>query len=91
MDSKQVQGVARKPPAAGKGRVKGTPNKITREVKSMVLEALEGAGGVAYLMERAQDPRTASAFLTLVGKVIPTQVQGDPNNPVQHSITISFK
>ena len=69
------------------------PSKMTKEVKQMVLDALDGAGGVAYLIERASDPRTASAFLTLVGKVIPLQVQGadDPNAPpVKQSLTIEF-
>ncbi len=42
----------------------------------MVTEALTKAGGVNYLVERAKDPRTASAFLTLVGKVLPLQVNG---------------
>lgn len=58
------------------GKPKGATNKVTREVKAMILEALDGAGGVQYLIERASDPRTASAFLTLVGKVLPMQVQG---------------
>lgn len=80
-----------RPPNAGKGRPSGVPNKMTGEVKAMILEALEGAGGVAYLIERASDPRTASAFLTLVGKVLPMQVQGDPENPLKHHVTISFK
>ena len=31
-------------------------------------------------MERANDPRTASAFLTLVGKVLPMTVQGPGEN-----------
>ena len=69
------------------------PSKLTKEVKTMVLEALDGAGGVDYLMDRAKDPRTASAFLTLVGKVIPLQVQGsdDPDAPaVKHHLTIDF-
>ena len=69
------------------------PSKLTQEVKTMVLEALDGAGGVDYLMDRAKDPRTASAFLTLVGKVIPLQVQGsdDPDAPaVKHHLTIDF-
>lgn len=69
------------PPAAGNGRPKGALNKTTREIKHMVLEALEGAGGVEYLIERAHDPRTASAFLGLVGKVIPLQVKGEFTSP----------
>lgn len=60
----------------GPGRPKGSANKINRELKEMILEALDGAGGVEYLQERANDPRTASAFLTLVGKVLPMTVQG---------------
>lgn len=67
-------------PGPGPGRPKGTPNKNTTALKEMILEALEGAGGVEYLMERAKDSKTASAFLTLVGKVLPMQVQGPGPN-----------
>lgn len=76
MSTKVVQDTAarQKPPAAGKGRPKGATNLYNREVKEMILEALEGVGGIAYLMERANDPKTAAAFMTLVGKVMPTQV-----------------
>ena len=78
-DTKQVQrGAKRRPPAAGKGRQKGSLNKVTKELKDMILQALDGAGGVEYLQERANDPRTAAAFLGLVGKVLPMTVQG-PN------------
>ena len=87
VSSKQVPTAEkRKPPAAGKGRKKGTPNRVTGEVKQMILDALDGAGGVDYLQARAKDPKTASAFLTLVGKVLPLQVTGDPNNPLVHQI-----
>lgn len=76
-DSKVLQGAAkRKPPSAGIGRVKGVPNKHTAELKDMILGALEKAGGLDYLAERAADPRTASAFLTLVGKTLPMTVKG---------------
>lgn len=63
------------------------PNKVTAELKDMILQALDGAGGVSYLMERAQDPKTASAFLTLVGKVLPMQVTGQNGGPLQITIT----
>ncbi len=43
-----------RPPNAGKGRVKGTPNKVTRELKVMIEVALENAGGVEYLQKVAK-------------------------------------
>jgi len=56
------------------------PGKIGTELKDMILGALDNAGGVDYLTERAQDPRTASAFLTLVGKTLPMTVKGPGEN-----------
>lgn len=56
------------------GRTKGTPNKVTGEIKEMVLQALSDIGGVEYLKEQAKANPTA--FLTLVGKVLPLQVTG---------------
>jgi len=46
----------------------------------MILGALDNAGGIDYLTERAQDPRTASAFMTLVGKTLPMTVKGPGEN-----------
>lgn len=62
------------------GRQKGTTNKLTADVKAMVLEALDKAGGVSYLLTQAQS--NPNAFLTLVGKVLPMTLAGDPENPV---------
>ena len=73
------------------GKPKGAVNKNTKELKEMILAALSEAGGVGYLVDKANDPRTASAFLSLIGKVLPMQVQGDPNNPISHSITVTFR
>lgn len=73
-----------KPPNAGKGRVKGTPNKITKALKDMILGALDDAGGQEYLAARAKD--NPAAFLTLVGKVLPLQVTGDKDAPLQIQI-----
>ncbi len=75
----------RMPPNAGKGRVKGVPNKLTSEVKQMVLDALEGLGGVDYLMDKAESH--PAAFLALVSKVIPLQVTGKLEH--EHSGSLS--
>jgi hypothetical protein len=55
------------------GRRRGTPNKFSRELKEMILEALDRAGGVEYLTKRATD--TPGPFLALVGKVLPMSVK----------------
>ena len=62
----------RKPPRAGMGRPKGSLNKTTVAIKEAVLAALDQAGGVDYLV--AQASTNPTAFLTLVGKVLPLQV-----------------
>lgn len=70
----------KKPPRAGMGRKKGVPNKITANIKAAIIEAFDKAGGAEYLLQIAKtDPRT---FCALVGKVIPLQVSGDPDNPI---------
>lgn len=77
-----------KPPARGRGRPKGSPNKITADVKAMVLQALSEAGGAKYLLTQAQT--NPNAFLSLVGKVLPMTVAGDPENPLKASLQVSF-
>ena len=56
------------------GRVKGTPNKLTASVKTMILGALNEIGGAQYLVEQGR--ANPSAFLSLVGRVLPMQVDG---------------
>ena len=62
------------------GRQKGTPNKVTGELRQMILNCLDNCGGVEYLQRQADENPTA--FLTLVGKVLPLTVAGDSNAPV---------
>ena len=74
----------------GPGRPKGTPNKTPAAIKDMILTALSNAGGVEYLEARAHDPKTASAFLGLVGKVLPMQVTGADGGAVQVAFNVHF-
>ncbi len=62
----------------GKGRPKGAVNKQTKALKDMILTALDGVGGIAYLQAQATDNPTA--FLTLVGKVLPMTIAGTGDN-----------
>ena len=62
------------------GRQKGTPNHLTADVKAMILGALKAKGGQKYLEKHADANPTA--FLTLIGKVLPMQVTGDGGGPL---------
>lgn len=73
---------------AGKGRPKGVPNKATTAIKDMVIQALGKAGGVDYLVAQAQ--ANPSAFMTLVGKVIPLQLASDPDNPLPTGFVVEL-
>lgn len=58
----------------GGGSRKGVPNKVSGELRGMILSALDGAGGVEYLKKQATE--NPSAFMGLVGKVLPKEVTG---------------
>lgn len=73
------------------GRPKGVLNKNNQAIRDMIAAALDQVGGVEYLAERANDPRTASAFLSLIGKVMPIQVTGEDGGAVKHQITVRFE
>jgi hypothetical protein len=62
------------------GRLKGTPNRLTSDLKAAILGALEAQGGQQYLEKvAADDPR---AFCALLSKVLPMQLQGDEDKPL---------
>ncbi len=54
------------------GRVAGTPNKATAEIRAMINEALELEGGVDYLRTQAREK--PMGFMTLIAKIIPAEV-----------------
>lgn len=75
--------VQRKRPPGGSR--KGRPNKITADVKAMVLAALNQAGGPEYLYRQSME--NPKAFLALVGKLMPLQLSGDGGGPLQFVIS----
>jgi hypothetical protein len=74
-----------RPPAAGKGRRKGSRNKMTRALKNMILQALDDAGGQQYLAEQAT--KNPAAFMTLLGRVLPLTLAGDTSEPLAVCVT----
>lgn len=58
---------------AGPGRPKGLQNKVTKDIKAMILGALEAKGGQAWLEEQMEANPTA--FMTLLGKIVPTKTE----------------
>ncbi len=66
------------------GRKKGVANKINTDLKNMILTALNDAGGIQYL--KTQSELNPTAFMTLVGKVLPMTIAGDPNAPMKMEI-----
>lgn len=67
-------------------RPKGSPNKLPKHLKEMILNALDKAGGENYLAEQARE--NPGAFMTLIGKVLPLQLAGDKDNPLNVITTI---
>lgn len=74
----------------GPGRPKGMPNKTTALIKDAIIQAAERAGGaggmVAYLEDQAT--KSPAAFLSLLGKVLPTQVEGPNGSAVVTQIVL---
>ena len=71
------------------GRPKGVPNKSTQLLKDAILMAATEAGEgdmVKYLVTQAKD--NPGPFLALLGKVLPMQIGGDPENPLETITTI---
>ena len=61
------------------GRKVGTPDKITKELKDMILGVLDEAGGQKYLVARALDQPVA--FMAVVGKILPLIISMKPKPP----------
>ena len=68
------------------GRPKGTPNKLTTEVRTAILAAFDRVGGVDYLEKVARED--SRAFCSLFGKLVPTQLNGTLDVTLTHEQTL---
>lgn len=73
MNDKVPESVVEKRHPSGGSR-KGIPNKVTADLRKMILAALDEAGGVDYLRKQASE--SPAAFLSLVGKCLPKEIVG---------------
>lgn len=78
-------------PRKGRGRPKGVRNKTTVVLKDAILLAADKAGGkagvIGYLHQQAKE--NPAAFMTLMGKIIPLQVTGKDDEPINVNMTVS--
>ena len=74
------------------GRVKGSknlaPGPKSPELREMVLRALDRAGGETYLLSVARDD--SRAFLALIGRLLPTKLEGEVKVPTTIQIITGF-
>jgi hypothetical protein len=74
------------------GRVKGTPNKVTSQLRDAILAAADNAGGerklVGYLTWLAQEQ--PNAFAPLLGKLLPKDVNVEMGGDLVVKIERSF-
>lgn len=75
------------------GRKKGTPNKTTALLKDAILKAADNAGGPQGLIGYLQTQAAANPgpFMALLGKVLPMQIGGDPDNPIPVNFTTVYE
>jgi hypothetical protein len=66
---------------SGQGRPKGSKNKATKALKDMILGALSDVGGQKYLERQAIE--NPVAFMSLIGKVLPTTLAGADGGPLR--------
>ena len=57
------------------GRPKGSPNKITHDMREAFTQTLDELGGVDYLKQFAQ--KNPKVFVTLLAKMLPRQISAD--------------
>jgi hypothetical protein len=71
---------------AGKGRPRGSLNRVNASLKDMILGALRDAGGKSWLAQQAQE--NPVAFMALLAKLLPLELKRDTAEPEQLTIRV---
>jgi hypothetical protein len=74
---------------AGAGRPPGSLNKTTLKLREAILSALDKVGGDEYLAKLAIE--NSSAFASLLGKVLPTQLTTDADSNGGEGVQLVFR
>lgn len=72
----------------GAGRPKGSLDKGNALIRELIVKTLDDLGGTEYLASVAKSH--PPAFLALLGKVMPVQLEGAGGGPVQIERTVRF-
>lgn len=68
------------------GRKKGVANKLTADLRAMILDALDQVGGAKYLKDQAKN--NPQAFIGLLGKVVPKDVTLNTSGSLNLTISL---
>lgn len=69
---------------AGRGRPKGSANKITKDIREAISQAFDKAGGVDYLVGLSKT--NPQAFTALLGKIVPSELKADISGGLQINV-----
>lgn len=72
----------------GAGRPKGSLDKGNATIRQMIVQALDGVGGIEYLQETAKSH--PAAFLSLVGKVMPVEIANPEGQEFKTGVTLNI-
>lgn len=86
MSEKQTKKSGKGGARPGAGRPKGSIDKGNAMIREMIVEALDGVGGVTYLENAARSH--PAAFLSLIGKVMPVQLTGEGGGAIIQRIEL---
>lgn len=78
------------PRPANGGRKTGTPNVVTRDLRVMILNALERCGNEDWLQELAET--NSGAFAALLKGILPKpiEISGPEGGAIENKVTVEF-